>query len=640
MNGDNVVGNYGILNINNDSTNKGGEYIFNSGLYGTLEIHNGAVIRLGSAEQQDGSTTYGVLHLTGFRPHGDTVTLDLRNDHIDTHHFGHVKQDASVNHLLDIDLNNLIGDNFTADSTTAITGDILVGALNLISGTGEEEKIVKLSKNSFRFAFSLTPDILDKDGDVYKNITYATGVDYKVKTLDYDYLSGNLVFNAKEFNPNGGTLDKVYSTSKNYLNLATGAHHKYSSSEIVETRDDDHPYIVVINGHVYYFKPNESSENLNNAIIDLAATGSTAIKEVRSTDNYIFEKDGHYYTYTTAFLPKSVWEHDKYTDGPNAGKEKGTETNYNYRNPLDEHQYHNIKMRTEYMNAIDTTVWELSDAATAGTYTWPNDNIPLASNYKPILNEYDNLTGVSGMVRFNLPHNVTDTETRYYLYNYTIPSDYSKADERIENLDRSITNQYFYEISNNQQGSVIKNTANNYYNINTDFIGNESSYSSGNGAGTIYNSGKLGYISGTFINNQSTGNNGGVFFNDGSNSYIKAIIGDFIGNYTNKGGGVIRNLSGKVDLIQGKFIGNRAGVYGSNNGWGGVISNKNADSKIEIVLGDFIGNYAAKGGGAIDMNGRLGTVIGDFIANKSGDDGGGAIRTAGGIIGSITGDFR
>ena len=247
---DGAVTGPGTLVLNGDSTVKGGEYIFNSDLGGKLNLLNGAVIRLGSKEQENGTTTYGALRLVEFNPgtpdssesvkDGDhaMITLDLRNNHIDTHNFGKVTQNASVNHLLDIDLLAGTADRFDATSTTAVTGDILVGGLNLMSGSGDGQMIVNLSRNTFRFAFSLTRDILE-------NITKAEGVTYNVHTLDYDYFSGNLIFNAEEFIPNGGTLDRVYKNSRDYLNLGIGQHATYSDSDIVTERDDDHPYIVL-----------------------------------------------------------------------------------------------------------------------------------------------------------------------------------------------------------------------------------------------------------------------------------------------------------------------------------------------------------------------------------------------------------
>ena len=92
-------------------------------------------------------------------------------------------------------------------------------------------------------------------------------------------------------------------------------------------------------------------------------------------------------------------------------------------------------------------------------------------------------------------------------------------------------------------------------------------------------------------------------------------------------------------MIHGQFIGNRAAVGNTKSGWGGAIASKNTDSDIKIIQGNFIANNVGMGGGAIDINGKLGTVIGDFIANNAGSDGGGAIRVENGEIGSITGDF-
>ena len=625
----------GTLVLNSDSTVKGGEYHFNSELGGKLNLLNGAVIRLGSKEQGNG-TTYGALRLTEFNPGSSTdhnmITLDLRNNYIDRHDFGKVTQNASVNHLLDVDINAGKADWFTAKSTTAINGDILLGGFNLLSGEGSGQKIINLSKNSFRFAMALKPGF-----DIEQDIT-KSGSTYTVNSIDYDFLSGNLILNADEFQPNGGTLDLVYKTSRDYLRLGKGNHETYSDEgetaadkDIVEEKDDNHPYVVVLNGEIYYFRPKENSETKNNAVIDLAATGAMAIREVLEGNDYIFkqcdEKKGmyHYYTYSINALPKSAW-YNELVENPSDG--------YNYyQADGTTNKYYNVVLRTDMMSTIDTTVWTKSDEETASTYTWnPASYVPHASEIKPVM-DGNNLISANGMVRFNLPYNGTETETRYYKYDYTVPADYTRQKSRMTMSDKYITNLYFYGLNNSSTGSSIYNNTAAEYNINADFIGNTTS----NDGGAIYNdtSGTLGFISGTFIKNK--GKNGGVMFNN--KGTVKALIGDFIGNYATTSGGLIRNVSGTVGLIQGKFIGNRAGSD-SIDGWGGVISNKETDSRIDIVLGDFIGNRASKGGGAIDMNGRLGTVIGDFIGNfAKGTDGGGAVRIDGGFIGSITGDF-
>ena len=639
--GGSVAGSDGVLSVNEDATIPGGTYVFKGDIDGqTLKIYNGATIKL------DGN---GVLKLAGFEPNGQKVTLDLRNNSADLHDFGKVVQNASVNHLLDVNISDLTADRFAATSTTATAGHILIGGLHLFKNpefveNGNGEMIVNLSRNSFRFAMGLTHDILS-------NISYATDVSYRVDTVDYDMYSGNLIFNAAQFEPNGGMLDRVYATSRDYLNLGIGEHKKYYSGDLSTTKDPAHPDVVILEGIVYYFKADENgNEELTDAIRNLAATGSAATKEVLSTDNWIFNVGSRYYTYTTTFLPKSMWELEK----DSQGHETGSETNYTYYTIGDngEKEYHKVKLRTDNMNAIDTTHWDRSTAAEATNYSWKDTTtFPLTSNPNYVTEGTGTglkLKSVDGMIRFYAPYN-GGTEERYYKYTYTVPFDYEKADGRIPNLDKSITNEYFYGISNAETGAAIYNNSTSAeYNINTDFINNSTSKD----GGAIYNHNtsaspeiraSLGYISGTFINNQTTGSaNGGVIFNN--KGYIRALMGDFIGNSAAGAGGVLRNVNGTIDMMQGRFIGNKAG------GYGGVISNKvdpnTGDqnlSKIEIILGDFIANSAAKGGGAIDMNGHLGTVIGDFIGNAAlgakDDNGGGAIRTDNGLIDAITGDF-
>ena len=629
--GGSVAGSDGVLSVNEDATIPGGTYVFKGDIKDQiLKIYNGATIKL------DGS---GVLKLAGFEPtSGDdtskdyTVTLDLRNGSTDLHDFGKVIQGASVNHLLDVDINTGKADRFTARSTTAVNGQILLGGFNLLSGSGSEQKIINLSRNSFRFAMALKPGF-----DIATNINYATEDHYDVRTIDYDFLSGNLILNANEFTPNGGTIDLVYKTSKEYLE---GSHYHYTdiSDEYHETK---YPNVVVLNGQVYFFKPNEGTELKNDAIIDLAATGSTAIREVKADDNYVFSKDGHYYSYSISALPKSIWDH---TEAPDPAD------GYNYYKVVfdtdtNEYttKYYDINLRTDFMYDIDTTKWKESNETVAKDYwgTVPPANIPIASSIKPDPKTGD-LNSVSGMVAFYMPYKDFSTETRYYKYTYTVPDDYTRQTEREVLENDYITNKYFYGLTSSGDGGAVKNLLANGLNINADFIGNKSSASGqNNGGGAIYNGegATLGFISGTFIDNYASQSGAAI------NNYkgdIKAIIGDFIGNNSDRAGGAIRNINGKIGMIHGQFIGNRSAVGNDSQGWGGAIASKNDTGtvpEIKIIQGNFIANNVGKGGGAIDINGKLGTVIGDFISNKAGSDGGGAIRVENGDIGSITGDF-
>lgn len=647
-----------VLNGGGESE-RGGEYHFNSELGGKLNLLNSAVIRLGAynhetgkAYGEDGYTvsategmqTYGALRLVEFNPGSDTdhnmVTLDLRNDHIDRHDFGKVTQNASVNHLLDVDINAGKADWFTAESTTAKNGQILLGGFNLLSGEeGSGQKIINLSRNTFRFAMALKPGF-----DIATNITKAAGVTYDVQTIDYDFLSGNLILNANEFTPNGGTIDLVYKTSKEYLE---GAHYHYTDTDISEDYDaENYPYVVVINGQVFYFKPKEGTELKNDAIIDLAATGSTAIREVTSSDNYVFSQGGHYYSYSINSLQKSIWDHTEATkDSYNYYKVVFDDNTNGYTT-----KYYNINLREDFMHDIDTTKWEKSDSTEAAQYwgTVPPANIPIASSIKTDpadLTPTGDLNSVSGMVAFDMPYKDFSTETRYYKYTYTVPHDYpdtyTRQTTRVELNNDYITNKYFYGLTNSYNGAAVYNDKANGLNINADFVGNKSTKETSDGysgGGAIYNGegATLGFISGTFIDNYAKQSGAAI------NNYkgdIKAIIGDFIGNNSDRAGGAIRNISGTIGMIHGQFIGNRAAVGNTKSGWGGAIASKNTDSDIKIIQGNFIANNVGMGGGAIDINGKLGTVIGDFIANKAGKDGGGAIRVEDGEIDSITGDF-
>ena len=171
--------------------------------------------------------------------------------------------------------------------------------------------------------------------------------------------------------------------------------------------------------------------------------------------------------------------------------------------------------------------------------------------------------------------------------------------------------------------------------------------------GAIDNSGDIGQITGTFIQNYveiyagASSGRGGAISNTGT---IDKIKGSFEGNYVltaEKGsasGGAIGNWS-TIGTIEADFIGNYAESLSTSNG-GGIL---NQQSTIEKINGNFVENYAKASenasGGAINNNkeGKINEGIeGNFIRNhaeaENGFVRGGAVINFG-YIKNIQGDM-
>jgi len=226
---------------------------------------------------------------------------------------------------------------------------------------------------------------------------------------------------------------------------------------------------------------------------------------------------------------------------------------------------------------------------------------------------------------------VSDTETLYYSYEYTKPSNYEETSTRINDTLTTENSQYkvFTGITGNGNGGAIYNAQDNSsVNIIADFINNSANtYGS-----AIYNRGTLGNIIGDFISNSST-YGGGAITND-RNSTIGNITGDFINNSANIIGGAIMNSNSSIGNITGNFISNTV-----TSSHGGAIYNVNGT--IGNITGDFIGNHAGSQGGAIynTFSSNISNITGNFISNSAGSHGGAIYNNDSSTIGNVTGDF-
>ncbi|MBR3502266.1 MAG: hypothetical protein IKO06_05100, partial [Alphaproteobacteria bacterium] len=236
-------------------------------------------------------------------------------------------------------------------------------------------------------------------------------------------------------------------------------------------------------------------------------------------------------------------------------------------------------------------------------------------------NVSDSSTEATGSVSVILPNNASQT-TLYYTY--TKPSLYQQTSTRITSITTdNVTNKLFQNayISGAQGGAIYNTSDKSSVSIISDFVGNHNRSAYG---GAIYNSGKIGSITGDFIKN----------YTESSSSEAR--------------GGVISNF-GTITEIIGDFIGNGSQSTNSYSD-AGAIYNRDANAKIESIKGNFIGNYSigrtAASGGIMWNNGSIGSIAGNFVGNYAKSSGYGNYEARGGVfsanngtIGSITGDF-
>ena len=259
--------------------------------------------------------------------------------------------------------------------------------------------------------------------------------------------------------------------------------------------------------------------------------------------------------------------------------------------------------------------------------------------------EYDKTTGTLNPVYYSV--NLKQTEyghkdaTNQKVINFNSGITYYVDKDRLSKRiicgrdNANIDKDFIYSTSSSENGGAIDNEsgAGRIGDITGDFV-NLSMKS------TIYNSyyGEISNITGNFINNS-----GKAIENKGSR--IENITGDFIGNslaikndsyysYRRKTNGSIANITGNF-IANSKAIVNEEGNIG--NITGDFIANSKAIVNEEGNIGNITGDFISNTYGAIyNYNGTIGNITGDFIGNKN--DYNGAIYNYGNI-GDITGDF-
>ena len=203
-----IEGSSGKININTDNLS-GGTYVFNNAISGnSVTIGSSTAtapvnIKLGTVQQADGSTSYGLLSDIALTNNGLNTLLDLRNENIDTHSLTTLTLNNQMNLAIDAQLSGASGsaDRINVSgSKTAAANSLIVSAINLDNTTynGSSDKVtIQLTTDStLKNAYTLSSDIMNNisGNNYYTSVTY-------------DKTTGSLIFDDKLINHS--TLDSI-----------------------------------------------------------------------------------------------------------------------------------------------------------------------------------------------------------------------------------------------------------------------------------------------------------------------------------------------------------------------------------------------------------------------------------------------
>lgn len=154
------------VNADNADNIKGGSYNFNNTVEAeNMSVYNGAEINLGSFNQADSSTSYGVLAVSNFSNDTNGGLIDTTNNHFDEQNFGSTTLNSDLNFNFDMNLASLETDTITANYSNG-SGKIILSDVNLLgtkswgdfleSDIGTKIKILNSNSDSLQLGLSST----------------------------------------------------------------------------------------------------------------------------------------------------------------------------------------------------------------------------------------------------------------------------------------------------------------------------------------------------------------------------------------------------------------------------------------------------------------------------------------------------
>ena len=587
------------INADNDNSIKGGSYNFNNTVSAAnLSMYNGADINLGSHDQADGSTSYGVLALSKFSNDENGGSINVQNAHIDAQNFGNLTLNSDIDLRIDTDLANGVSDSFVATSYAG-EGKLKIVDINLLSDS-VLSVTAKVCNSVLKDAVTLAINNVDGSSRSYVVMYDNTRSDggYLTFSTSTDL---NLVVVNRAFSP-----QRTYVVSEDE-NIAIDIAAIGDSSSSIGTMGGDDGAIFSI------FSDNEHS------IIGAGKGGITVV----SGKTLNVENVGSLNSDNTV---KAAWQGFNgalFTN--NGGTVTLTGTNVIANNSGEDNLIKNIKGSIPDLEAdlINNTY---SDSLVRNVGGVIGDTLGLVNSNMISSSEslkggfiYNEGTDSAGQIN-NINNDITNNtvtsngaELNGIIYNYA-----NSSNAKIGNITGDISQNTINSTSGNIYGGLIynsnKSAKSEIGNITSDIVSNNINSAKSVCGGLIFNHANgadstMDNISGDIANNTIT-----IKQAPESNS----ALGGLIANFSNG------NYNAKINEISSNITGNTiTDANGNTSISGALIYNKGKNSEINSISGKITGNTMILGG----------HIQGGVICNDT-------ESVAGGIINSISGAIK
>ena len=587
MNGGLTGGGYGVhgtTNINQGSTNIGGEYVFNNMLdENIINLYNNADVRFGNVRQYDGKATYGYLNAHSTTVDSTGATMNFANANADqTQNFGALTLDGNLKLGLDS------GEKIAASSATG-EGSILFDYINY-AGTPAGNQI------SWTYA--------DSGNAVINKVANSTAT---VNT-PYQTFTGAAVKNGNQMNVTLSNAEE---------NLAGFLHNNTTDTSYDISRDEQ--MLVDIDTMAGTTKTvNANGHNIignQHAGVTLA-DGQTLTINDANVEGFYKEGAGDS-AYGGAILGDGTVNlnnstfRNNYIKGTEYGAVGGA-------------------VAAEVVKAVDSSFY--NNSATGGHYMsrggaihTERDGLEVYARTKDSVFEGNYAEDFGGAIYTKAStikgengHRVIFSNNEAYTYGGAVVTRWGS--HTLENVD------FLYNTATGLGGGLYLEGGSKDTITDALFKGNSVTYYAGANGGAIYvdDTSSASISNSTFENNTAT-SQGGAIYNAGTIGEFdadekpvegKGIINTtFKGNMTSKGGAIYNAADAKISQIkESTFDGNIATE-------GGAIYNAGS---ITTLKSDFVNNIAesadgsSEGGALYLSNGsNIGNIIGNYVNNMA-----------------------
>ena len=583
----------------------GGIYQFNNNVEKfAMHLYTGSHIKLGEAEQTDGTTSHGKLMLRSFQTEGgDTpVTIDSQNNYADSHQLGSdVILRSNVNVLIDADLAGATTDDSApgADqfSVTTFHRDnqnyrkFVIKDISIVSKAATDDMLeVNVADELLKGYFQLEGDIKAVDGVVDGSAYYVT----------YQADTGNLLFGGQSVyglyfavhTPDVETYT-LSADSENYVNL--GTLEGENRSLVIDGAGHD------VNGHQHSGITIQEGQSLTIKNVGMTEEGEV-VEGAKGWNSFgtnsIFVNEGILDIQNVILSENIIVENDVY-----GGLIKNTGIVNNITGQILNNSMGGATSQTAYPSyARGGTLIENNGGLIK------NIDVNMSGNWV----SYNNMDSAAGLIWNRTAASNILSISGNFSGNYVMSHDRDESGI-ISNLGKigSITgvfsNNGAFDSRNNHTGygAAIRNYNGAYiYRITADFIGNyvfsTVNTNQGRGGAIDQNNGNMYFIDSTFTDNMAGNSGGAISINNGSMYMISENRDTILTN--NMVGNIVRdNETGAVSMSGAiKYI----DLYFGDNGWlylnadedravvfdGSIVTNKTNNNPI-IINRDNIALY-------------------------------------------------